>query len=304
MADNTTNYNLTKPLETEKYDIKVQNGNMDKLDTAVDGLQKEVTAQKNEYTTLKRNLPNIVVSETRPENPTEGMILFRIIKGPEIPIPVTDYFFRFDASKLYLDDGAKVAQWDDLSVNGNDLIQPNTVSQPTFLKTGLNGKPTVRFNNSFMDISPFSFDKYDTATTFITIQVEDSNDSHVIVMAGKDGETSRAYGLRVSAAGDLVGTYINNALRGYVAIGDKLTFLYSAVYDGITSKGYKDGVFESQPAYDQPISSDINLLRFGKHPSGVEPFLGKISEIVHYTRNLDDAERVSVETYLMDKWGL
>ena len=30
MADNTTNYNLTKPLETEKYDIKVQNGNMDK----------------------------------------------------------------------------------------------------------------------------------------------------------------------------------------------------------------------------------------------------------------------------------
>ena len=200
--------------------------------------------------------------------------------------------------------GQKVAQWDDLSVNGNDLIQPNTVSQPTFLKTGLNGKPTVRFNNSFMDISPFSFDKYDTATTFITIQVEDSNDSHVIVMAGKDGETSRAYGLRVSAAGDLVGTYINNALRGYVAIGDKLTFLYSAVYDGITSKGYKDGVFESQPAYDQPISSDINLLRFGKHPSGVEPFLGKISEIVHYTRNLDDAERVSVETYLMDKWGL
>ena len=132
-----------------------------KIDIAVDGLQKEVTAQKNEYTTLKRNLPNIVVSETRPENPTEGMILFRIIKGPEIPIPVTDYFFRFDASKLYLDDGAKVAQWDDLSVNGNDLIQPNTVSQPTFLKTGLNGKPTVRFNNSFMDISPFSFDKYD-----------------------------------------------------------------------------------------------------------------------------------------------
>lgn len=51
MADNTPNYNLTKPLETEKYDIKVQNGNMDKIDTAVKDLQDEVTAHKNDYAT-------------------------------------------------------------------------------------------------------------------------------------------------------------------------------------------------------------------------------------------------------------
>lgn len=60
MANYTTNYNLTKPLETEKYDIKVQNGNMDKIDIAVDdlqaefdGLEQELTTQKNDYATYK-----------------------------------------------------------------------------------------------------------------------------------------------------------------------------------------------------------------------------------------------------------
>ncbi len=32
MADKTRNYDLTKPLESEFYDVKVQNGNMDKID--------------------------------------------------------------------------------------------------------------------------------------------------------------------------------------------------------------------------------------------------------------------------------
>ena len=75
MADNTPNYNLTKPLETEKYDIKVQNGNMDKLDTAVKGLQDEVTAHKNDYASyleselgeehVIRSLPNGTKDEIR-----------------------------------------------------------------------------------------------------------------------------------------------------------------------------------------------------------------------------------------------
>ena len=33
MANKTTNYKLTKPLESEFYDVGVQNENMDKIDT-------------------------------------------------------------------------------------------------------------------------------------------------------------------------------------------------------------------------------------------------------------------------------
>ena len=47
MANKTTNYKLTKPLESEFYDVGVQNENMDKIDTqmkanadAIDALRK------------------------------------------------------------------------------------------------------------------------------------------------------------------------------------------------------------------------------------------------------------------------
>ena len=47
MANKTTNYKLTKPLESEFYDVGVQNENMDKIDTqmkanadAIEALQK------------------------------------------------------------------------------------------------------------------------------------------------------------------------------------------------------------------------------------------------------------------------
>lgn len=38
MADSTTHYGLTKPLGTEYYNVSVPNGNMDKIDTALNGL--------------------------------------------------------------------------------------------------------------------------------------------------------------------------------------------------------------------------------------------------------------------------
>ena len=37
MANKTQNYNLTQPLETEFYDINVQNENMEKIDRALKG---------------------------------------------------------------------------------------------------------------------------------------------------------------------------------------------------------------------------------------------------------------------------
>lgn len=42
MPNYTSNYNLTKPLPTELYDIEVQNGNMDKIDEALVGLKTKI----------------------------------------------------------------------------------------------------------------------------------------------------------------------------------------------------------------------------------------------------------------------
>ena len=51
MPNETANYNLTKPLASEFYDVEVQNGNMDKIDTAMkanaDAIQDLQEGQEN-----------------------------------------------------------------------------------------------------------------------------------------------------------------------------------------------------------------------------------------------------------------
>lgn len=73
MAEQTTNYNLVKPDPTEFYDVAVQNGNMDAIDTALKGLadnkadgtdltqlQEEVTKHKDETDGLIKHKANQV----------------------------------------------------------------------------------------------------------------------------------------------------------------------------------------------------------------------------------------------------
>ena len=93
MANKTTNYELTKPLETEFYDIKIQNANMDKIDAA---LTKKVNAETgkslstNDYTTAeKQKLSGIAEGATKTtvdaalsatsENPVQNKVVKTVL---------------------------------------------------------------------------------------------------------------------------------------------------------------------------------------------------------------------------------
>ena len=47
MADKTTNYSLTKPLESEFYDIQVQNDNMDIIDAQMKDSADEILTKSS-----------------------------------------------------------------------------------------------------------------------------------------------------------------------------------------------------------------------------------------------------------------
>jgi predicted alpha-1,6-mannanase (GH76 family) len=47
-----------------------------------------------------------------------------------------------------LNSGAGVAAWADVSGNGDDAVQPFSVSQPTYVAGAINGLPVVRFNSA------------------------------------------------------------------------------------------------------------------------------------------------------------
>ena len=59
MANQTSNYNLTKPLDSEFYDVEVQNGNMDKIDT-------QMKANADAITTLHITSADITAWNAKP----------------------------------------------------------------------------------------------------------------------------------------------------------------------------------------------------------------------------------------------
>lgn len=57
MPNYTSNYNLVKPLETDFYDVEVQNGNMDSIDTALNNKVDKVTGKglsTEDYTSVEK----------------------------------------------------------------------------------------------------------------------------------------------------------------------------------------------------------------------------------------------------------
>ena len=85
MANKTTNYKLTKPLESEFYDVGVQNENMDKIDTqmkanadAVEALQKGQSGKADlvDGKVPAEQLPNMNYDPKRPAQNT--------VRGPNL----------------------------------------------------------------------------------------------------------------------------------------------------------------------------------------------------------------------------
>lgn len=250
---------------------------------------------------IARSIPKIEVVDEDPTNPQEGVLYF-VAKGGGIP--VKDYLFRFDAHSLDLADNASVPLWQDLSGNGNDLSQANAAEQPTYLAAGLNGKPTVQFNNSSLSKSSFTLPNDDGATFFIVLQNEGSSSS-VVLSIGNEGSSSSAISFRSSGSLQRFGTYLNtaDAVANAAQSTDLSGTLYSSSYNSAVITMYQDGVFVTDTAYTDPIGAH-NLLRLGKDPNGGRPFTGRISELIFYSRALSESEISSMNSYLMDKWGI
>ena len=71
MAEKTPNFNLTKPLESEFYDINVQNGNMDKIDQALQGHADQISKlQEGAGTEIQETLTAHINNKNNPHGVT------------------------------------------------------------------------------------------------------------------------------------------------------------------------------------------------------------------------------------------
>lgn len=268
-------------------------------------LGEDAYVLSKKYTDRKLGqIDRIEVLDADPVNPQERVLYF-VPKNGGGGIPVTDYYFRFDAMQLDLTDGANVSLWPDLSGNGNDLSQANAAEQPIFLAAGLNGNPTVQFNNQSLSKSSFSLLDDAGATFFIVMQIDNTTSSSVVFTIGNEGSSTNAIGFRSSGSLQKLGTYLNTAdgVANAALTTDLNGTLYSSSYNSAVITMYQDGAFVTDTAYTDPIGAH-NLLRLGKDPNGGRPFTGRISEFILYSRALSESEISSMNSYLMDKWGI
>ena len=299
------NRNDNSYLETQINDIANQ------LANGTAGIDDAVTVDNKVWSSAQvqqeisnfLNLPSVVhVSETKPANLQEGEVWFEIVL-PEGALPITDYFFRFDASSLALADNAKVAQWNDLSGNANHLIQTTEAKQPTYLATGFNGKPTVQFSSSHMDKTSFSLDRRDKNTVFVVLQATAPTTSSSLFGFIKDSNAPIYFGMRISGSVQKLMSQPGGTDGAGVALDSSL-FLFTHSWDAINTKAYKNGALAATVAYAPAIDTLHNRLLLGNNAALTAPFAGKISEIVYFSRALTVEERVSVESYLITKWGI
>lgn len=201
--------------------------------------------------------------------------------------------------------GSNVGFWQNLS--GNQYQYAIGENQPQLVMNEINGLPAISFsssNQSYMSISPLVMDfsgwtafaviKQDalgsgaTGTLISTFEAP-SNSLSVL------NNSSANYALQMDFAS---GSWTVNA-NNIVPVGSVL------LAEGVTQSGtgviYLNGIQQAQGTL--PIW-DSSYAFIGRHPAYGNYYNGKIAEVLLWGRDLSNAERQSVEAYLMNRYGL
>ena len=202
--------------------------------------------------------------------------------------------------------GSTVYQWDDQSGNGYNATQATLINQPLFVPNAINDKPILRFDgaNRFLLISNSAV-PIDKHTIFIVFKTYNTSSQSIFgIWYSKPGWNF------VLSSG--VYTYIIDKSSAYIT-GTAPTIgannLFSLTFDGSNVKSYNSGslIQNDSSIYSSVYSNTSDALAIGIATNGVstaDPFNGDIAEIVIYNTALSDAERITVENYLKNKYAL
>lgn len=212
------------------------------------------------------------------------------------PLDISDLLLWFDASKIDLNDGDQVLQWDDARGNVMSLLPPSGKA-PIFLKNGLNNKPAVLFNGTQELLGTYTMSSQDSTIFIVFESVATSLNQclygsvghrlyHVINTAGNTGiwnaGTTSALGKSMMTGRPQLGTWAwkyNTKIDYYRNQG--LVGSQNLALNGAGT--YKD-------------------FAIGSNKESSHYFNGKISEIIIFARRMTDLEKSNVEEYLHNKW--
>jgi hypothetical protein len=215
-------------------------------------------------------------------------------------------------------DGKKISIWHDINIQNslpNNASQVISAHKPTYVNNGINSLPVVRFsknNNKYL-----SFDGSKIANsnyTLIIVEQRSDDQNYNYFLCG----TSNS----VANSNLLVGYFFDTAIfwgqnfNDYKVIdipaynNRNIPRIHSFYFNVISGKNYylnevsKNLIAVNSPVANQGLNS-YQGAAVGCNPDVGNPsYVGDIAEVIIFGRALKDSERISIENYLKDKWGI
>jgi hypothetical protein len=230
---------------------------------------------------------------------------------PVDPKSIAGLTVWLDASQLGLANGAAVSPWPDMSGLGNNGAIVGT-PPPTVRTNALNGMPVVRFTANQGMV------RGNTSLLSSGLPNPGNNFTVIYVARWVGPAAGRILGAIYPAPNCLVGFHnagldsfydngwIGSYVAGYSLPSPWVKYGYTGNHNGTNYFGtaYKNGlVFGTKTTASDGFQANYALSGLDAS-TGSESSDAEVAEFVMYNRTLTGAERITVETYFSNKWGV
>lgn len=224
------------------------------------------------------------------------IIFIFFFEQAQAQIPTQDLKVWLCADSGMVLSGSNVAQWTDLSGNGNHFTQGIPARRPLLQNNSINGKSSVFFDGSD-DILECDFnDTINQPNTFFILVKLGTANSDEFIFDGINSSYRNAYVYYPNTNSFLAwagaSANISKTLNDYA--------LHTLVFSGSNSKVYINGSL----VYSGDIGSNaLSGLKLGSSIFNLYLLNGWVTDFLYYNKTFSGSNRIQIENYLMDKYA-
>ena len=215
-------------------------------------------------------------------------------------------WFRADTLTAHHSDGDTVASWDNQATS-QDVTQATESRKPTLQTNELNGQPVVRFDgtNDFLSDGVVSDLNVGTGDVWFASVAKMTNTGGVSFLWEKGSTQLGMLAIKSGALAFRLGSSTNVPLMSSGNWTRTDFFMTSASRVSSTCNGFYNGSAADTTGTTNTASiNNSDVFDVGASAIGGNPLNGDIGEILVGGGTLLESERVKIESYLDDKYGL
>ncbi len=205
-------------------------------------------------------------------------------------------------------DGEKVVSWTGISERKITLSQGTTLNQPTYVRSGINGLPSLQFQRAnsqrlFSSNTPIS-EGNDGYTIIAVFKADTTNGGYVFANTGTSRQASILY---VTGGACCFGGHANDSQP--VSIQNNGNYVVVVKVDNSLASNITTYINGGLPTFSAtPAPAILNVgaqtVMIGTRTGSVFSHEGLISEVIIFDRALKDHEISIVNSYLIKKYNI